>query len=52
MQAIIAAKEVDIKMVSKRGEALKEQAVADLINIAFHSNHYNIKQKFTGSRNN
>jgi hypothetical protein len=44
MQAIIAAKEVDIKMVNKRGEALKEEAVADLTNIAFHSNHFNIKQ--------
>jgi hypothetical protein len=52
MQAIIAAKEVDIKMVNKRGEALKEQAVADLTNIAFHSNHFNIKQTFTGSCNN
>jgi hypothetical protein len=52
MQAIIAAKEVDIKMVNNSGEALKEQGVADLTNIAFHSNHFNIKQTFTGSCNN
>ena len=50
MQAIIAAMEVDIKMVNKRGEALKEQAVADLTNSAFHSNHFNIKYKYTGNR--
>ena len=50
MQAIMSVNDHDIKVLNKRGEALKESAIADLMNASFHKNHFNTNLKYTGSR--
>jgi hypothetical protein len=52
MQALMSVNDNDIKVLNKRGEALKESAIADLMNANFHKNHFNVNLKYSGSRDN
>ena len=49
LQTIMSVNNVDMRVLNKRGEALKEAAVADLTTEAFHKNHFNTKVKVTGN---
>ena len=52
LQTIMSSNNVDIRVLNKRGEALKESAVADLTKAAFYQNHFNARiKKFGGSNN-
>ena len=43
---------VDLRVLNKRGEALKAAAVADLTTEAFYKNHFNAKVKTYGNNTN
>jgi hypothetical protein len=50
LQTILSTNDSTIKALNKRGEALKESTMVDLTNEAFHRNHFNLKYKYTGNR--
>lgn len=50
LQVILSTNDTNIKVINKRGEALKESTMVDLTNEAFHKNHFNLKYKYTGNR--
>jgi hypothetical protein len=50
LQVILSTNDTNIKVINKRGEALKESTMVDLTNEAFHKNHFNLKHKHTGNR--
>ena len=45
LQKIMWSNQVDIRVLNKRGEALKESAVADITKAAFYQNHFNARVK-------
>jgi hypothetical protein len=49
LQTILLVDNVDLRILNKRGEALKEAAVADLTPEAFYKNHFNAKVKLSGN---
>ena len=51
LQTIMSVNTVDMRVLNKRGEALKEAAVADLTKEVFYKNHFNSKIKFSGNNN-
>jgi hypothetical protein len=52
LQTIMLSNQVDIRVLNKRGEALKESAVADLTKSAFYPNHFNARTKTIKDQNN
>jgi hypothetical protein len=56
LQTILLVKNVDLSILNKRGEALKEAGVADLAPEVFYENHFNATcankiEKSCGSQN-
>ena len=51
LQTIMSVNNVDLRVLNKRGEALKEAAVADLTKEEFYKNHFNSKIKITNNNN-
>jgi hypothetical protein len=51
LQTIMSVNNIDLIVLNKRGEALKEEAVADLTKEVFYQNHFNSKIKFSGNIN-
>jgi hypothetical protein len=49
LQTILSINNVDLRLLNKRGEALKEAAVADPTPEAFYKNHFNAKVKLSGN---
>ena len=45
LQTIMSVNNVNLRVLNKRGEALKEAAVADLTKEVFYKNHFNSKSK-------
>ena len=43
LQKIMWSNQVDIRVLNKRGEALKESAVADITKAAFYQNHFDAR---------
>ena len=45
LPTIMSSNHVDIRVLNKRGEALKESVVADITKAAFYQNHFNARIK-------